>query len=130
MTAQFTHKALHSIHTHGKLYPPNALMVLNAAEAEELERLEAAAPLTEEEIVELEAREQVAARRAAGKKPVDGLVTKEKPETKADKAKRLAEEKAEADRIAAGGVVYKLDADGNRVLDADGNPIVDDGFGE
>jgi len=113
MTEQFTHKALHSVHTHGKVYPPNALMVLNAKEAAELESLDAAAPLTEEEIIELEAREQVAARRAAGKKPVDGLVVKDKPETKAEKAKRLAEEeKAKADRIAAEGGNGNAEDDG------------------
>lgn len=117
MSAQFTHKALHTVQTHGKIYPPNTLMVLDEKEAAELEGLEAVAALTEEEIVELEAREQVAARRAASKKPVDGLVTKDKPETKAEKAKRLADEKAEAEKNAAEG--------GN----ASGN-AEDDGFGD
>ncbi len=128
MTQAYTHKTLHTVHADGKIFKPGALMSLDAKQAAELEKLEAVVALTKDEIEEIEAREAVAARRA-GKTEVDGLVVKPKPETKAEKTARLAAEKKAADDLAA-GVVYKLDADGKKILDAEGNPIVDDGFGD
>lgn len=126
MTAKYTHKTLHTVHTHGKVYLPCTPIQLNAAEAAELESLDAVARLSEDEIDEIEAREEIAKRRAAGA-DVDDLLT-QTPEQIAAAKKAAAEAKKAA---AAAKKAEKGAEKGAESTEGapDGKPD-DDGFGD